>query len=190
MTIDTTHQPRHAGFTYLWVLFLVAFMGLGLSIASAISVTVIQRDRERALIAIGHQFRIAIGRYAESGALGDQRDYPASLDDLLKDNRTPGVTRHLRKVFIDPMTRKAEWGLLRINGRIVGVHSLSDAQPIKQTGFETIDMSFSNRQKYSDWVFSYPADLMTQIEAGADATLVLTQPAETAEGQPADRGAQ
>lgn len=91
------------------------------------------------------------------------RQYPATLDELLQDPRTPGITRHLRQVFVDPMTGKAEWGLVRVGGRIVGIHSLSERLPIKQAGFEDQDMAFAGKERYRDWVFTYPANLMASL---------------------------
>jgi len=156
--------PRQNGFAYLWVLLLVAFMGLGLTLGVEMYTTGVQRDKEKELLAIGRQFRVAIRRYYESatgsGSATGRLDYPATLEDLLKDNRTPGIKRHLRKIFVDPMTGKAEWGLVRINGRIAGVYSLSDKMPIKQGSFEADDSSFYGKEKYSEWQFTYPSDLM------------------------------
>lgn len=146
---------RQRGFSYLWVLLLVALMGIGLTVAAEIDATAAQRDKEQQLLAIGRQFRTAIERYHEASNV---KEYPASLDDLLVDPRVPGVRRHLRKIFVDPMTGRAEWGLVKVAGRIVGVHSLSERQPIKQANFEADDFGFTGRSKYSEWVFTYPAD--------------------------------
>ena len=71
-----------------------------------------------------------------------------------------------RKVFVDPMTRKAEWGLVQVSGRIVGVHSLSAAVPIKQAGFDEESQSFTGAQSYAEWVFG----LANQLPAQASAT--------------------
>lgn len=155
-----------AGFSYLWVLLLVAFMGLGLTIAVEVDSTAAQRDKEQELLAIGRQFRTAIGRYYAIQPAGGRHEYPATLEDLLRDNRVPGIARHLRKIFVDPMTGKEEWGLIRVGGRIVGVHSLSAKMPIKQDNFEAEEMNFRGKQSYADWIFAYPADVMLQVEAG------------------------
>ncbi|MFC5473798.1 type II secretion system protein [Paraherbaspirillum soli] len=153
------------GFAYLWVLLLVAIMGLGLTVGVDIYTTSVTRDKEAELLAIGRQFRVAIGRYYETQlGSGGKREYPASLEDLLRDNRSPGLKRHLRQVFVDPMTGSAEWGLVRVAGRIVGVHSLSAKMPIKQDHFEADDMSFRGKEKYSDWVFTYPSDLLLRTD--------------------------
>lgn len=163
MTHTSLSSPKkiQQGFSYLWVLLLVAFMGLSLTLAAEIASTATQRDKEKELIAIGRQFQIAIERYQQSSGRGE---YPGSLEDLLRDNRAPGIKRHLRKIFVDPMTGKAEWGLMRIGGRVVGVYSLSEKTPIKQDGFEPEEMSLRHKQKYSEWVFTYPPDLIVQLE--------------------------
>lgn len=161
-----TSSQHQAGFSYLWVLFLVALMGVGLTVAVEIEATATQRDRERELLSIGRQFRTAIGRYYETQLPGGRREYPTSLEDLLLDNRVPGVKRHLRKIFVDPMSGNTEWGLVKVGGRIVGVHSLSEKMPIKQGGFASEDMNFRDKKKYAEWVFAYPSDLMLQLETG------------------------
>ncbi|WP_050464823.1 hypothetical protein [Herbaspirillum autotrophicum] len=87
--------------------------------------------------------------------------YPATLEDLLRDGRVPGIKRHLRKIFVDPMTGKAEWGLIKAGGRIVGVHSLSAKKPRKQAGFAD-DMDFSGANTYAEWRFVHaPADAVS-----------------------------
>ncbi|WP_187364376.1 type II secretion system protein [Massilia genomosp. 1] len=155
------------GFTYLWVLLLVAFMGLGLTVAVEVDATAARRERERELLIIGRQFQTALGRYHESELTAGKKDYPASLEELLEDRRFPGVRRHLRKIFVDPMTGNAEWGLVMLGGRIVGVHSLSDKTPIKQAGFAPEHAALRGKQKYSEWQFLYPPDLaMSEPAAG------------------------
>lgn len=157
---------RQSGFSYLWVLLLVALMGVALSVALEIDSTAVQRDREKELLAIGRQFRASIGSYYEAQQDAGKKEYPQSLQDLLQDQRSPGVRRHLRKIFVDPMTAKPQWGLLRIGGRIVGVHSLSQQASIKRDGFETEEMYFKGKQKYAQWLFTWPFDLAGQIDSG------------------------
>ena len=79
--------------------------------------------------------------------------YPESLDDLLEDNRGLVTRRHLRKIFVDPMTGRSEWGLVRVGGRIVGVHSLSDAIPVKQANFDVDFLEFESAQSLRERVF-------------------------------------
>lgn len=156
-------SKRHqAGFSYLWVLLLVALMGVGLTVVAEMDSIVSQRDQEKALLVTGRQFQVAIGRYYEMVKVGGRNQYPARLEDLLQDPRYPGTVRHLRKIFIDPMTGKAEWGLVKVGGRIVGVHSLSEKTPIKQANFEADFSNFGDAQKYTEWVFTYPPDLIVK----------------------------
>lgn len=158
-------RRSRAGFAYLWLLMVIALAGLGLSAAAEIYATSVRRDKENELIGVGRQFRNAIGRYYEMQLTAGKHEYPTSLDDLLQDKRSPGVRRHLRKIFVDPMTQTPDWGLLRVSGRIVGVHSLSEAAPIKQDQFEVEEMGFRRKAKYRDWIFTYPPDLLQRTGA-------------------------
>ena len=151
---------RQGGFSYMWTLMLIFLMSLGLSVAVEIDSTNSRREKEKELISIGRQFREAIGRYYEASRTVDRKVYPASFDDLLEDKRFPGTNRHLRKIFIDPVTGSSDWGVLRIDGKIVGIYSVSEMQPIKMDGFDLSEAEFKNSQKYSDWVFSYPPNLI------------------------------
>ena len=141
------------GFTYLWVLMLVAAMGLGLTVAVEIDATAARRDREQELLAIGRQFQRALASYAAAGPAGAAMALPPSLEDLLQDKRVPGVRRHLRKVFVDPVTGRAAWGFVMVGGGIAGVHSLSDQVPLKQDGFFPDQSGLRAKQKYSEWIF-------------------------------------
>jgi len=68
-------NSREAGFTYLTVLFAVAFMGLGLALAGEVWQTALARDREIELLYAGNQYRRAIERYYVSGP----RQFPGTL---------------------------------------------------------------------------------------------------------------
>lgn len=168
MATTNIRPGSQQGFTYLWLLLLVAFMGVGLTVAAELDSTSARRDREKELLAIGRQFQTAVGRYYEIPGPGGQKEYPATLEDLLQDPRVPGVRRHLRKVFVDPMTATPEWGLVTIGGRIVGVRSMSDQMPIKQAGFAPEHQGLRGKKKYSEWLFVYPPDLV--LPAPGDAT--------------------
>jgi type II secretory pathway pseudopilin PulG len=161
------HPSRIAslGFAYLWLLFAIAVIGLSLSLASEVYVISLQREKEKELLAIGRQFRQAIGHYYETKTQGNRSEYPSSLDDLLLDPRSLTPKRHLRKIFVDPITGKAGWGLFKVGGRVAGVYSLSEKVPIKQAGFEADDAVFAGKKKYSEWVFTYPADLVNRPTA-------------------------
>jgi type II secretory pathway pseudopilin PulG len=137
------------GFTYIGLLLLVAMMGLALTQAVPMWQTLQQRDKEEELLFVGDQFRRAIARYFAAGGA-----YPRQLEDLVKDPRFPGVRRFLRKVYRDPITGGAEWGLVKLPGDVItGVYSLSEAEPIKKAEFSLADQSFEGKTKYSEWQF-------------------------------------
>jgi type II secretory pathway pseudopilin PulG len=150
---------RQHGFAYLWTLMLVAFMGVGLTIGADLYATAMRRDKERELLFIGHEFRHALERYYN--AVPGQIQYPLTLEELLKDPRFPNARRHLRRLYVDPVTGKAEWSLVLQQGRIVGIHSLSAQRPIKQDNFDDDDAGLARKSRYADWVFTYPHDLFT-----------------------------
>ena len=143
---------RAAGFTYLSILFAVAIMGTGLALIGEVWHTAAAREREAELLNIGGEYRKAIERYYLSGP----RQYPRTLADLLKDPRQPGTVRHLRRLYPDPVTGGAEWGVIKApDGGVAGVFSLSEASPLKVSGFAVRNAEFEGKQKYSDWKFVY-----------------------------------
>lgn len=168
------------GFSYLWVLMAVALMSVGMVVAAEVYMTSARRENEKELLFIGRQFREAIARYYESMP-GGAKHYPQSLDSLLRDPRFPGMRRHLRRIYIDPMTGKAEWGVLRVGKRIVGVHSVSVAAPLKVGNFEPADAGFAGKKKYSEWVFTHPPHLSVSgnfVATPFSADVVQTQRAQ------------
>jgi type II secretory pathway pseudopilin PulG len=202
---DSSVVYRHflSGFSYIWLLALISLLGLSLALASEIWVTAVQRDKERELLAIGHQFRQAIASYYESQAANVlsnsiqsnnsptvaaiSRQYPSSLDHLLMDERTLTNKRHLRKIFVDPMTGKNDWGLYKQEGRIVGVYSLSEKQPIKIDGFDAQDASLRDKKKYSEWIFAYPPDAVERasgsLSSSQNSSVIAPSPALLAPAQ-------
>src|SRR5688572_24933729 len=121
------------GFTYLTVLFIVALMGAGYATVGEMWETAAVREREAELLYVGNQYRLAIGRFYLSGP----RRYPRTLEELLKDPRTPTTRRHLRKLYPDPLTGSDEWGLVKApDGGIMGVHSRSEHAPLKKSSFK------------------------------------------------------
>lgn len=119
-----------AGFTYLWVLLMVAILGIGLAALGQVWTTAAQREREQELLFIGEQFRRAIGSYYERTP-GTVKQYPARIEDLLEDRRLPVTQRHLRKRYRDPMSGKSEWGLvLAANKTIMGIYSNVRGTPL------------------------------------------------------------
>lgn len=146
---------RETGFTYLAVLFMVAIMGAMLAATGITWSIAQQREKERELLFIGHEFRKAVADYYEHTP-GTVKRYPYSFNDLLKDNRQLATVRHLRRVYPDPMTSKPTWGIVRApDGGIMGIYSLSNDAPIKRSGFHLSDNAFDAAKQYSDWRFVY-----------------------------------
>ncbi|MFZ4536459.1 type II secretion system protein [Propionivibrio sp.] len=143
-----------AGFTYLGLLILVAILALATSATLTLGSIVQRREAEQRLLDVGAAYRQAIASYVRTSSPAGPRRYPQSLAELLKDPRYPGVRRHLRQLYPDPITGKAEWGLvLAPGGGIMGIHSLSNARPIKIGEFEAENQLFEGKSSYSEWVF-------------------------------------
>lgn len=147
------HPRRESGFTYIVLLAIVAAMGFALATAGEVWHMALKREKEQELLFIGNQFRRAFNLY-NLHTPGNAKRYPLSLEELLKDPRYPGVQRYLRKIYTDPITGSTQWGLIKgPSGEIFGVHSLSEDEPVKKSGFSLVDARFEGRTKYSDWVF-------------------------------------
>lgn len=137
---------RQSGFTYLGALLLVAALGAGLGAIGELWSHARQREKEADLAWIGEQFRQAIALYYHRSPGGAKR-YPATLDDLVEDRRFPNVQRYLRRIYADPITGKAEWGVVAApEGGIMGVHSLATGTPIRE---------IPGARRYSDWRYVY-----------------------------------
>ena len=154
---DVMPASRSRGFTYIGLMILLAIMALvaaaGLKMGS-----VLQRAAaEEELLEIGAQFSEALRSYAAATPPGKPTQ-PPSLKELLKDPRYPNVRRHLRKIFVDPMTGKAEWGIVYLGDKVgvLGVYSLSTAKPLKVANFDVRFVNLENRDKISDWKFLGP----------------------------------
>ena len=103
-----SNMPRlENGFVYLWALFAVVLAGIVMAGTGQMWQTKSQRDKEAELMFIGEEFRKAIMSYHNSA-----KQYPDSLEDLLKDERSPNIKRHIRKIYLDPITNTAEWGIV------------------------------------------------------------------------------
>ncbi len=105
-------RHRVRGFTYLGVLFGIALIGIGLAAAGQIWSASLQRQREAQLRWVLEQYRLAIASYYESSP-GSVKRYPQSIEDLLADQRFITIRRHLRQPYLNPVTNKNDWVLVR-----------------------------------------------------------------------------
>lgn len=116
---------RQSGFTYLWLLFALAFASYGWMSLVEHWALQSQRELEREQIFRGQQIVAALKSYAASTPAG-MYCAPRSLEELLQDARVPGIRRHLRRIYGDPLTGLPDWELLRdALGGVVGVRSRS-----------------------------------------------------------------
>jgi type II secretory pathway pseudopilin PulG len=147
---------RQAGFTYLGLIIFVAIVGLVGAATLKVGSLLQRAAAEEELLEIGAAYSAALDSYAAATPRG-ATPYPPSIKELLKDPRFPGVRRHLRKVFVDPLTGKAEWGIEYLGGGevgIVAIHSLSEAQPLKIANFDSRFRGLDGKEKISAWRFT------------------------------------
>lgn len=147
---------REAGFTYLGLIIFVAIIGLVGAATLKIGSLLQRAAAEEELLEIGAAFSAALDSYAAATPRGGS-PYPPSLAELLKDPRSPAVRRHLRKVYVDPLTGKAEWGIVYLGGGetgIIAIHSLSTARPLKIANFDSRFKGLDNKEMISEWRFS------------------------------------
>jgi type II secretory pathway pseudopilin PulG len=168
---------KSRGFTYMTVLFIVAVITAGLALVGEMWETAAKREKETQLLFVGNEYRKAITRYYLAG----KNQYPRALEDLLKDPRQPGTVRYLRRLYSDPLTGSAEWGIDKApDGGIAGVHSLSEDKPLKSANFKLRDAGFESAATYSAWKFIYspaaPGQAAAPTAQAATAQSVGTTP--------------
>lgn len=174
------------GFAYVLLLVSVAVLSVSATATLRLGAQMGRRDAEQALLFVGSEFERALRSYAglpvtavanvnptnthQDNALQAPVSQappfapvppfatgPRTLEELLQDPRTPGVRRHLRKIYADPLTGRPSWGLVKDPaGYIIGVYSLAEGQPIQQTGFGPQRPGFESASSYSAWVFGLP----------------------------------
>lgn len=137
---------------------MIALIAVGLAGLGQAWQTTVQREKEADLLFIGDEFRKAIGAYYD-GTPGTAKQFPKTLDSLLQDRRYQTTRRYLRKIYVDPMTGSADWGLIKGPGdTIIGVHSLSGKMPLRRANFPREYRSFDTAGSYAEWRFAYSAD--------------------------------
>lgn len=162
MRIGRLARPAARGFTYVSLIILVAIIGLVAAATLKTGAVLRRGDAEQQLLDIGAQFSDALQSYANATPPG-QPTQPPSLQELLRDPRFPGVRRHLRKIFVDPMTGATQWGIVYLAGDVgvIGVYSLSDARPIKVSNFPPRYKAFDGKEKISEWRFTMTGNAAT-----------------------------
>jgi len=107
-----------SGLTLVELIICVAIVALLASAAIPIARFQVKRTKERELRRDLWEMRDAIDKYKDAADKGgiqtkvDSDNYPPDLDTLVKGVEVKGKkVRFLRRVPVDPMTGKAEWGL-------------------------------------------------------------------------------
>lgn len=117
-------QPQR-GFTYLLLLFGLAVAGAGFAALGEQWAVAAQRERETELRFRGAEFSRALAAWRDATPAG-QPTAPEQLQDLVVDDRHRPPRHHLRRLYTDPFTGKADWDLVTDpKGRILAVSSRS-----------------------------------------------------------------
>lgn len=156
-------MARHArGFTYLGVVLMMAVLGLAAVATLLLGAIAERRVAEEELLAIGSEFRDAFISYANATPPGQPRT-PPSLQALIKDPRYPTLRRHLRRLYVDPLSGEEAWGTIQAvpGPGIMGVYSMAGGKPIKIGNFDLRFQDFEGKTSYSDWKFMAPLEVIT-----------------------------
>ncbi|MFP3757706.1 type II secretion system protein [Cupriavidus sp. SIMBA_020] len=157
-----TGRRRQQAFALLALLIFIAILGLVGMSAVKIGTLTDRREAEEQLLYVGTQYRRALQLYVDGTPPGQPR-FPPTLTALLRDPRYPQPRRYLRALYPDPITKRNDWALLLSpEGGVMGLHSRSEQEPIRQTNFSPPFEHFNRLKKYSDWVFYYLPDATPQ----------------------------
>lgn len=136
-------------------MMLIAIVAISLfaGIAAQTSSSIAKAEKEKELIFRGLAYRNAIASYYKAGRL--RKEYPTSLESLLKDPRFPNK-HHIRQLYTDPITNTNKWTLVYgKEGGIIGVASKDSSIPIRKKNFPKGLNHFENAQTYQDWHFTW-----------------------------------
>lgn len=150
-----SHQQRIAGFTLIELIVAAAIMVILVAMAVPVTTKAIKRERERELRRDLWMLRDAIDRYKDAAdraafqiKVGSE-GYPPDLETLVNGVDSNGKKlKFLRRIPIDPMTGKAEWGL----------RSMQDDPTSDSWGGDNVFDVYSQSEgtaldgsKYKDW---------------------------------------
>lgn len=153
--VNVRSSQEHGG-TYLMLLLLIALLGAVTAATVTAGARLSRQQAEHALLDIGEEYAQALAHYRATGVAGQRGRGPRSLQDLLGGEAKNGrVLRYLRRIYEDPLTGRAEWGLLRAtDGSVAAVYSLAPGTPIKRAGFGVRGEGwFADAPSYAAWCF-------------------------------------
>lgn len=155
----TLRRQRAGGFTLLEMLITVTVLMILASAVVPMAKNAVQRQKEIELHRALRELRNAIDEY--KSAVDQQKikpppqealGYPTTLDELVEGvpmtGRLSGRMRFLRRIPVDPMTGRAEWGTRSVNDEpkstTWGGGSVFDV-------YSTARGSGMNGQAYREW---------------------------------------
>ncbi len=155
MLVQILRRTETSGFTLIELIVCTAILIVLAGMAVPLASFSIKRERERALRSDIWEMRDAIDRYkdlADRGAFQikvGSEGYPPDLETLVKGVDIGGKkTRFLRRLPVDPMTGKADWGL----------HSSQDDPTSDSWGGQNVFDVYSKSEgigldgtRYKDW---------------------------------------
>ena len=148
-------SASESGLTLVELIVTCAILAILASAAVPVTRFEVKRAKERELHYDLWQMRDAIDKYKDAADKGafqtkvDSQNYPPDLDELVKGVDVQGKkVKFLRRIPVDPMTGKAEWGLRSMQDdpdsdsyggqSVFDVYSKSDGTALDGT-------------KYKDW---------------------------------------
>jgi general secretion pathway protein G len=146
---------QERGLTLIELIVTVTILSILASAAVPVTIFTVKRNNERELRRDLWEMRDAIDAYKDAAdrhafqTKVDSQNYPPDLETLVKGEEVQGKkVRFLRRIPIDPMTGKAEWGL----------RSMQDDPDSDSFGGQSVFDVYSKSQgtgldgtKYSTW---------------------------------------
>ena len=154
-TVRRNLRRKTGGFTLIELIVATTILIILTGMAVPLAQVSIKRERERELRAALWTMRDAIDRYKDAADRGgfqtkvDSNNYPPDLDTLVKGVDVAGKKlKFLRRIPIDPMTGKDEWGM----------RSMQDDPTSDSWGEQNVFDVYSKSEgtaldgtKYKDW---------------------------------------
>jgi type II secretory pathway pseudopilin PulG len=123
-------QTAQGGFTYLWLLFVLAISAAGTAAVGELWVVQVQRSKELDLAFRGQSIVAALESYRAASPAATPCA-PLGWEDLLQDQRSTVTLRHLRRPYANPFAANGEWEWVKdTQGRMLGVKSRPPASPL------------------------------------------------------------
>lgn len=149
------------GYTYVLLMVLLAIVAGAAALTLQVADTQARRSAEAELLGVGREFERAFASYYRQSPVGARR-FPDRLEDLVRDPRLPGVRRHLRRIYTDPLGG-GDWGLVPApGGGVMAVYSQAAGTPFRQSpgvlamaAPASAAAGAASAPAYADWRFGY-----------------------------------